>query len=430
MLTENNRLREAFKLAQIHSLIREEDTAVVFHDLDLLRERVLRLGSAFPENTLHCIAIKTNPLLKILEFLRDLGTGAEAATIGEVMLALKAGFPPGKIVYDSPVKTVRELEYALQQGIHINIDNFSELKRVKNILRIQPSESTFGLRINPQVGYGTIAETSVAGEYSKFGIPITTRRADILRAFLEQPWLTGLHLHIGSQGYSPDLLVKGAGVMYDLMLEIDEARKSHNLDPLRIVDIGGGFPVSYSSEKEAPSMEEYAREVTAPWLSRRVREGGMGMGNRLITEFGRWVHVNTGFTVSRVEYVKREPGINTAMIHLGADMFVRECLSPSGWDHEYSVLDRYDNLKTGVDPVPYNLAGPLCFAGDIVAKNVRLPVVKAGDYIVIHDTGGYTFCMWSRYNSRFAPRVIGIRNGKPEILKEREGFYNILDFWR
>jgi diaminopimelate decarboxylase len=150
----------------------------------------------------------------------------------------------------------------------------------------------------------------------------------------------------------------------------------------------------------------------------------------LLTEFGRWVYVNAGWTVSRVEYMKHDPGINTAMIHAGADLFLRECLNPKSWPHEYSVFNKSGNLKSGNDVTPYNLAGPLCFSGDILARNVELPIVEEGDYLVIHDTGGYTFSMWSRYNSRQTPRIIGYQGGEFKILREREGFDEVMDFWR
>jgi diaminopimelate decarboxylase len=117
------------------------------------------------------------------------------------------------------------------------------------------------------------------------------------------------------------------------------------------------------------------------------------------------------------------------MLHVGADLFVRECLNPLNWQHEYSVFDRFGNLKDGTDDHPWNLAGPLCFSGDIIAKGISLPKVEEGDFIVVHDTGGYTFSMWSRYNSRQTPRILGYRGEQFEILKERESLEELQRFW-
>ena len=410
-------IQKAFKSALEQELVRTCDTAVMFHDLGYLEQRVRHLISLFPETTLHALAVKANPLLKIMEYTREISpqVGVEAASIGEVQLALRAGYEPHRIVYDSPVKTVEELEFALVTGIHLNIDNLSELARVDKLLKRITTRSVIGIRINPQVGTGTIEESSVAGEYSKFGIPVGTRRNEISEAFRLHPWLTGMHLHVGSQGCSQEMLVEGAGVLYDLMQEAGGRIKQF--------DIGGGFPISYNSTIEPPRIEDYVAALKSRCPSLFT------LHSSLITEFGRWVFTNAGWTASRVEYVKRDPGINTAMIHTGADLFVRECLNPKDWQHEYSVADCNGNLKTGRSEHPWNLAGPLCFSGDILARNVILPEIEEGDYIIIHDTGGYTFSMWSRYNSRFAPRVMGYTGHAFQILKERETIEDLLAFW-
>lgn len=393
----------------------------VFIDLEMIGERISLLKNIFPENAVHAIAMKANPLEKILMMLNNAGVAAEVASSGELLMAENAGFSPERIIYDSPVKTYEELEYAVRKGIHINIDSLQELERIKKIRETVPAPGTFGLRINPQTGTGTIATSSVAGEYSKFGVPVKSRRKDIIKAFHENSWLTGVHLHIGSQGCAPAMLIQGAEILFDLVKEVNNRDQSSR--QIRIFDIGGGFPVSYNSETSAPAIEEYVNG-----LKLNIPELFSGEFT-LITEFGRWVHVNSGWTVSRVEYLKDDDGIKTAMIHAGADMFLRECLLPADWKHEYSVLDRHGNLKHGKKHT-YNIAGPLCFSGDIPAKNVILPETAEGDYIVIHDTGGYTFSMWSRYNSRFIPRITGYRKNDFEIIKEREKESDLLRFWK
>ena len=413
----------ALRAALSKGLIREDDTLVMFHDLTLLRERIHHLVSLFPSGTLHAVAMKANPLTRILEFFRPLGAGAEAASLVELKLALKAGYPAKMIVFDSPVKTWKELEFALTAGVHINLDSLEELERVAALKQTIVSGSTIGIRINPQVGVGSIAESSVAGEYSKFGIPVTTRRKELMQAFLKYPWLSGVHLHVGSQRCSMELLLSGIGVLFNFVSDIDERRKPVGLEPVSIFDIGGGLPVSYMGDQNPVSMEEYAQEINKQYPPLFTSHFS------LFTEFGRWVHVNAGWTVSRVEYVKRDSGINTAMIHAGADLFLRECLNPASWQHQYSVFDKTGKLKSGLDMNTYNLAGPLCFSGDILARNVALPVVEEGDYLVIHDTGGYTFCMWSRYNSRQTPRILGYDGDEFEILKERESFEELAEFW-
>jgi diaminopimelate decarboxylase len=231
------------------------------------------------------------------------------------------------------------------------------------------------------------------------------------------------------------MLADGIRRLYDLVNMLQPLRKDAGLPPITTFDIGGGLPISYLESQPAPDMREYVKMIMAvapelfPDFNSNLPEVVPGHHYRIITEFGRWVFTNPGWTVSRVEYVKHDPGINTAMLHVGADLFVRECLNPADWKHEYSVFNAAGKLKEGYDPVPWNLAGPLCFSGDIIAKNVMLPPVEPGDYIAIHDTGGYTFSMWSRYNSRQTPRILGYRDSQFEILKERESLDELLRFW-
>lgn len=443
--------------------MRDDDSALIMYDLSFLEQRLNRLVSAFPPGTLHGLAIKANPLLRIMEWARGLhpGIGVEAASIGEVHLALGAGYQPGRIIYDSPVKTVDEISFALRTGLHLNVDNFQELERIKQLYPALAgtfeSRPTIGIRINPQVGVGSILESSVAGEYSKFGVPIRSRRAGLADAFLSCEWLTGLHLHVGSQGCPVSMLVDGIGILYDFMTEINEKRVQKGIQPISIFDIGGGLPVGYLKNSAPPAIEDYVAAIMerAPGLfpagfrvPASTEDGSSAKpalgespalpGNqappavRLFTEFGRWSYTNSGWTISRVEYVKHDPGINTVMLHVGADLFVRECLNPKDWPHEFSVYDPAGNLKTGVDEQPYNLAGPLCFSGDIIARNVSLPVIGQGDFVVVHDTGGYTFSMWSRYNSRLTPRILGYTGNGEEIgiLRERETVADVARFWK
>lgn len=419
----------ALRSALSKGIVRDEDTSVIFHDLSFLESRIKYLVSCFPQNTLHGLAIKANPLARIMGFVKGIAPniGVEAASIGEVGMALKAGYRPDQIVFDSPVKTVPELEFALKTGIHINIDNLSELERANKIILVgcPTMKGSIGLRINPQIGIGTILESSVAGEYSKFGVPIKYYRAELEHAFLTLPWLTGVHLHVGSQGCPTQMLTDGIGILYDFVIAMNDQRSRSGLPLISVFDIGGGLPIAYKSGIPIPSMEEYVAKISG-----RATHLMNAKCFKLITEFGRWIYTNSGWTVSRVEYVKRDPSINTAMLHVGADLFVRECLNPHDWQHEYSVYDRHGILKRNQDQHPYNLAGPLCFSGDIIAKNVILPRVEEGDYIVIHDTGGYCFSMWSRYNSRQTPRIIGYREDNFEILKERETLEKIQEFWQ
>lgn len=411
---------ELVRAALASGFFRDADTSIIIHDLDGLEASFAAVRAAFPPETLSAVAVKANPLPPLLAFLAERGAGAEVASLPELELALTAGVPPTRIVFDSPAKTREELRAAVRLGVHINADNLDELARLAE-LAAEPDlpAPSVGLRINPQAGLGRIRSTSVAGRYSKFGVPLG-QRARILAAFARFPWLRGLHVHVGSQGCPPDLLVAGSGAVFDLAEEIN---REQGPGRVAVFDVGGGLPAVYRDGDRPANAHAYADALAA-------RCPALFSGRyRIITEFGRTLHAARAVAVSRVEYVKRQPGHRTAILHLGADAFVRECYQPEAWPHRAVLLGPDGREKAGRTSL-WHLAGPLCFSGDFPVRRARLPSVAPGDLIVIRDVGAYTVAMWSRYNSRQMPRIIGRFNGRFVVLREREAPMDVVRFWQ
>jgi diaminopimelate decarboxylase len=409
------------KVFESKRLLRNNDSLIVY-DLDFLKERIQKMQYCFPEDALHALAVKASPLVNLLRSQHTQGIGLEAASLPEVYLALKAGYKAQDIVFDSPCKTIDDLEFALTAGVRINADSFAELERIDQLYKELGSKSIIGLRINPQLGEGSIPATSVAGRISKFGVPADEQRGKILEVYNTYKWLRGIHLHIGSQGMSQQQLVSAVEKVYNLagIARVIREAKGWRLD---VFDMGGGFPVSYKRDQLAPDIKDYADalEVNCPGLF----DGSY----KLITEFGRYVFANTASAISKVEYVKEQLDSKIAIIHLGADFLLRKAYNPTNWHHDISVIDKQGRLKMGTDKKPYMVAGPLCFGGDIIEESIQLPVIEAGDYLVIHDVGAYTLSMWSRYNSRQMPEVLGVSKKEISVLKKRETLFDILKFW-
>ncbi|MBU1003742.1 MAG: diaminopimelate decarboxylase [Proteobacteria bacterium] len=422
-------LARTLQSALVQGLIGSQDTGLIVYDLDRLRARLREACQAFPEGTLHALAVKANPLPKVLLLLAavDPCIGAEVASLPELELALRAGFEPRRILFDSPAKTGAELRLALERGVNLNADGFQELERIHDLLAglarqgVSPAGS-IGLRVNPQVGAGAIAATSVAGHYSKFGVPVAEFRAEIIAAFGRHPWLTGLHAHVGSQGCSLEQLCAGARTLVDLAEEINDRSPGR----VRLLDIGGGLPATYDAADPKPSISDYG--VALRQSCPELWSGRYG----LVTEFGRAVHANAAFAASRVEYVKVQSGVVTAVTHLGADLFLRKCYNPGDWHHDVLGVAADGRLKAG-QAVAQTIAGPLCFQGDLPARDVPLPLLEQGDWVCFRDVGAYTLSMWSRYNSRQMPLVLGLsRKGgqlRFTVLRPRETVEQVLRFW-
>jgi diaminopimelate decarboxylase len=250
MLLVMDRERAAVVLsdALAAGLLAEESPLAFFVDTEAIDRHLTALRAAFPPQTLHALAIKACPVAGVLRRGVDQGFGLEAASPAELEMALRL-VEPGRIVFDSPAKTPAEIARALGAGVGLNVDNLQELARVAGL---EPTGGV-GLRVNPGVGLGSIAETSTAYAGSKFGVDLGRHRAEVIAAFRRYSWLRGLHVHVGSQGCGCDLLAAGAAALVGLAEEIAAAGGQ-----VESLDLGGGLPVDYAREDEPPAFAAYA----------------------------------------------------------------------------------------------------------------------------------------------------------------------------
>ncbi|MEU6122869.1 diaminopimelate decarboxylase [Streptomyces sp. NPDC047123] len=348
---------------------------------------------------LHAFAVKATPLVPVLRLLRSAGIGAEVASPGELALARAAGIPPAETVLDSPAKTPAELREALALGIAVNADNPQELTRIDGMIQSARTGSPVGIRVNPQIGGGAIGALSTATATSKFGVPLRDEGARewVVRAFLDRPWLTRLHAHSGSQGMPLEMMVRGVAATYELAEEINGRAGRRQVDT---VDIGGGLPVNFGSDEETPTHAQYARRLKArvPGLL----DGRYG----LVTEFGRSLLAKHGTVLARVEYAKEAGGRPVAVTHAGVQVATRTVYAPASWPLRIAAFDAQGRPRSG-PVVGQDVAGPACFAGDLLAENRPLPLLEQGDYVAALDTGAYYFAQHYSYNSLTRPGVHG-----------------------
>ncbi|MEV8534397.1 diaminopimelate decarboxylase [Streptomyces sp. NPDC051211] len=381
------------------------DPLVCLLDVAGIRASAAALTAAFaaalPPGTpvLHAFAVKAAPLVPVLRLLADAGLGCEVASPGELALARAAGVPPERTVLDSPAKTPAELREALSRGIAVNADNRQELERLDALVASAPTGSPLGMRVNTQLGAGTIRSTSTAMSTSKFGVALRDEGARewLVRAYVQRPWLTRLHTHSGSQGVALELIADGVRELYGLAEEINEAVGRRQVDTL---DIGGGLPVDFASDADAPTYAEYvaALQAAAPGLF----SGRYG----LVTEFGRSLLAKHGVVVARVEYTKTSGGRPIVLTHAGVQIATRTVYAPAFWPLRVLAYDAKGSPKAGV-PVAQDIAGPACFSGDLLAENRPLPELVPGDLIVLPDTGAYFFTAHYGYNSLPRPAIHG-----------------------
>lgn len=410
-------------------------------DLDEVSDAYERLTAAFSGSTdvLHAVACKAVPLQPLLRYYAEAGAGCEVASPGELDLALTAGFAPERIVFDSPAKTLSELKRAVSLGVSMNIDNYEELDRLDAILAADPPLETeghlagdaplnpdanqagapelgatsarVGIRINPQSGTGTIGALSTATQTSKFGIGLADpgAREALIDAYLARPWLNQIHVHSGSQGISLDQAAAGIEIVVELAQEINRrAAQAHGRDrQVTRIDIGGGLPVNFAGEEITPTFADYRAVLAAqvPGL----------FDFDIITEFGRALLAKAGTILTHVEYAKTTGGRRIAMTHAGVQVATRTAYAPADWPLRILPFDPDGNHKSA-EEVPTDVAGPACFAGDLLARDRLLPRLDAGDIVAVPDTGAYYFSNAFSYNLLPRVPVFGYR-ATPEAVE-------------
>ncbi|WP_438487631.1 diaminopimelate decarboxylase [Streptomyces sp. S186] len=399
----------AVQAALAQGLIGSRQPVAGLLDVAGIRRSAAELRAAFEEfaapgtQVLHAFAVKAASLVPVLRLLAQEGIGCEVASPGELALARAAGVPARSTVLDSPAKTLPELREALALGIAVNVDNHEELSRIDRMMASAPSTAPIGLRVNPQIGGGSIGAMSTATDTSKFGIPLRDpgAREWVVRACLDRPWLTRLHAHVGSQGMPLERMAEGVRTLHDLAEEINEQAGGRRITTL---DIGGGLPVNFSSDTVTPTYREYAAVL-------RSAVPGLFSGRYgLVTEFGRSLLAKHGMVLARVEYAKWAGGRPIALTHAGAQVATRTVFAPASWPIRVAAYDTAGRPKTGA-PVPQDIAGPCCFAGDLVAENRPLPLLESGDHVALLDTGAYYFSTHFAYNSLPRPGVYGYAPG-------------------
>ncbi|GGY23422.1 diaminopimelate decarboxylase [Streptomyces djakartensis] len=410
---------DAVRAAVEQGLLGPGSPIVGLLDVTGIRESAAELRAAFDAvvapgtPVLHAFAVKATPLVPVLRLLRDEGVGAEVASPGELALARAAGVPPAMTVLDSPAKTPSELREALALGIAVNADNPQELERIDGLVGSAASRSPLGIRVNPQIGGGSIEATSTATATSKFGVALRDEGARewVVQACLDRPWLTRLHAHTGSQGIPLSLMARGVAETYALAEEINRRAGRRQIDTL---DIGGGLPVNFASDATTPTYAQYARV-----LAEEV-PGLFDERYGLVTEFGRSLLAKHGTVVARVEYTKRAGGRPVGVTHAGVQVATRTVYAPELWPLRIAAYDSKGRPKEG-PAVVQDVAGPACFSGDLLAEGCALPLLEQGDYAAALDTGAYYFAHHYGYNSLVRPAVYGFwPEGRFAVVREAQ----------
>lgn len=361
--------------------------------------------SEIREGDLICYAVKANSNLHILKLLSDLGSGFDVVSGNELKRCLLAGADKNKIVFSGVAKTEEEITLAIENDIlSINIESYGEFERILEVSKRLNKKVNCALRVNPDIAIGSHKYIQTGSKTSKFGLDKESVLKISSQCEIDGPIkLTSVASHIGSQISDENLILESVDYLIEIADEL--AKNGHNIEYL---DIGGGLGIQYRDEEEgSPKI-----------LLEKVKELLSERDFKIILEPGRSVIGTAGILVSKVEYIKKAGEKKFAIIDAGMNDLIR----PSLYEAWHKVIE-VDHQNTDLDL--YDLAGPVCETGDVLAKDRDLKIMP-GDHVAFMDVGAYGSVMTSNYNSRLRPIELLVTKDKVQVIKRKESFEDIV----
>ena len=380
-------------------------TPAYVYSASKIRENLNNYIDAVGENDKICYSVKSNSNIHILRMLSKLGSGFDVVSGNELRKCLMAGAKPENIVFSGVGKTKEEIKLAVKENIFsINIESEEELKRIIEVSIGSGTQTNCIIRVNPNISAESHPYIQTGLKTSKFGVLKEIIESLAKRAAQSGAVnIIGIASHIGSQIFDKDLIIENLNLLIELTNELTDL--GHQISYL---DLGGGLGIRYKEEEEV-----LPHELLEPVLSILKP-----LKLNLIVEPGRSISGNAGTLICKVEYLKKTPGLNFAIIDSGMNDLLRPALYQA-W-HNISVVE-----TNAEETLPYKVVGPVCESGDTFGEG-RMLNLNEDSLLAIHDVGAYGYVMSSNYNSRARPPEILIEGSEIKIIRRRETFDDLL----
>jgi diaminopimelate decarboxylase len=361
-------------------------TPIYVTDLDAAADRAAAWRAALP-GALVAFAVKANPDPALLRRLAGEAFGFEVVGPVELALAVRAGAAADRIVVNGVGQTDEDLGAALATGALVNAESLGALRA---LLAAARDGARIGIRVNPALDAATHPHLATGSASSKFGIGLDEVPEALRQVRDAGVRLASIGAHVGSDVGDVETFARLAGILAPLA---DEAGA-------RLIDMGGGF---------VGSPDRWAAAVRA----------SLPDASRLIVEPGRSVVADAGWLVTRVIRVQPRG-------HLVADAGMTELIRPMlyGATHPVELVAPGATLP---HPGPWTLSGPVCEAGDELARDLDLGTdAGAGALLAIGRVGAYGAAMASGYNGRLRPAQAVIDGGALRLSRRRETVEDVI----
>ncbi len=352
-----------------------------------------------------CFAVKSNTNINLLREIKKFGLGADVVSAGELMLALKAGINPKKIVFSGVGKTSNEISLAIQKKILlINAESLSEIKEINRIAKLKRKQINIGLRLNPNTDAKTLSQISTGKKENKFGVNKNTffQIIDYCKNS-KNINLRCLSVHIGSQ----ILDHKPYGKMLKVLSQI-LSKTEHKFD---FIDLGGGMGITYNKKNKKLNYQKYNNAIIKFLKKHKAK---------IIFEPGRSIIGDTGTLISKVIYIK-DSGSKKFII---LDAAMNDLMRPALYGAFHKTLPVLKSNK--ISQKNYEFVGPICESTDKFITLKKFQKLNENDLIAICDVGAYGMSLSSNYNLRLKPAELLIKGSKIKVIRKRQKYKDLI----
>ena len=389
----------------VKDLANKFGTPTYCYSFNKLKENIDSFKKSFRSFApLICFAVKSNTNVKLIREIGRLGLGADVVSMGELMMSLKAGINPKKIVFSGVGKTSNEIRYAVDKKILlINAESKSEIIEIEKIAKLKKKVIDIGIRLNPNTDAKTLSQISTGKKENKFGV--NEKIFYELVKYSKQSKFINLQclsVHIGSQilSYKP----------YEKMLKVLDKTIKKSMYKFKFIDLGGGMGISYENDKKL----DYKKYNTA------IKKFLKNHKSKIIFEPGRSIVGNIGLLISKVIYIKESEKKNFVIL----DAAMNDLMRPALYGAKHKTLP---SQKTNIiSKKTYEFVGPICESTDKFTTLKNFQELNEKDLIVMCDVGAYGMSLSSNYNLRPKPAEILIKGSKIYIIKKRQKLKNLM----
>ncbi len=358
-------------------------------------------------NPLICFSVKANSNLQILKILKNMGSGADVVSGGELLKALKSGIKPNKIVFSGVGKTEEELRLAIKKRILlINVESENEAILINKISGQMKKKTSIGIRLNPDINAPTHKKISTGKAEDKFGLSkknLISFGSNISR--FKNLQLDAISVHIGSQILSENPFKKTLKVLAEII--------SKTKINFKFVDLGGGFGITYKKGDKKIKLKDY---------SNLVEKFKKKYNCKIIFEPGRAIIGNAAILVAKIQYLKKGANKTFAILNAGMNDFMR----PALYDATHNILPLIKNSKKirGV----LEFVGPICETTCKFIKYKRYQKINQLDYVAIMDVGAYGASLSSNYNTKPLIAEVLVNKSKTKIIRKKQNLQNLINY--